>query len=411
MLCTFAQVPIALHYLGAEGYGLWIVLMTAFGIFNTIDFGLGAGIQLRMAEAFAQHDGPRLRQTFNTGAVALALLAVGWAVIGLPLAWLGNWADWFHLSDPTLRGESSLAVAIIVVAAAAGLPGNAVAKMAAAVQLNWWHSLWNMVGNAATLAAVWLAARMDWGFLQFVAVGALLPTVQNLGVWWLLGRQLGWKGPSPGLLSREETRRILKTSAWLSLPQTAFAALGWLPSLTISIGAGAQAVTAFNLLQRLTSPVVHGQLVLLAPIWPVFAEAHVRGDVAWLRQARDKALLATCGGVAVVALICWQVPLLLSLWLGPNVEAPPPALIWASGAWCGLQLIGSFLNYYLMGVNRLRPLALFSTLGFVGSGVGLFVGASWGDAAWALALGSLAYGVLAIPGLARASMSTTRPHL
>ena len=54
MLCTLAQVPIALHYLGAESYGLWIVLMSIFGLLNFVDFGIGVGMQQKMAEAYAR---------------------------------------------------------------------------------------------------------------------------------------------------------------------------------------------------------------------------------------------------------------------------------------------------------------------------------------------------------------------
>ena len=52
MLCTFAQVPVALHYLGTEAYGLWITLLSIVLVLSSVDFGLGVGMQHAMARAF-----------------------------------------------------------------------------------------------------------------------------------------------------------------------------------------------------------------------------------------------------------------------------------------------------------------------------------------------------------------------
>ena len=69
-------MPIALHYLGAEGYGLWIALMSTYGLLNFVDFGLGVGMQQKMAVAYGQEDWTQLRRTFISGVAALAVLGL-----------------------------------------------------------------------------------------------------------------------------------------------------------------------------------------------------------------------------------------------------------------------------------------------------------------------------------------------
>lgn len=408
MLCTLAQVPIALHYLGAESYGLWIVLMSIFGLLNFVDFGIGVGMQQKMAEAYARDEGVRLRRTFLSGCGALAALGLLSLLVGLPLAWWGDWGRWFGLTTPALQAEAPAALAIIIGGFALGLPGNAVVRLGGALQLDRWQAAWNAAGNALTLLVVALAAHYRWGFLPFVAASALLPAFQNLGLWWQLRRRLGWRGPGPGLLPRAEWRGLARASLFFVFPQFSLAVLAWLPALIISLGSGAAAVTAFNLIQRLLGPLGQGQAILLTPLWPAYTEARLRRDFTWLRRAEQRAWRTTLLLTAAIALVCWQADLLIRWWVGPTASQPEPALVWLTGLWSALLMIGRHYIYFLVGLDRLPVLARHAALGAAGAVAGLAAGGLWGGASAALALGSLGYALLGLPGLVIASH---RPRL
>lgn len=403
ILCTLAQVPIALHYLGAEGYGLWIALMSTYGLLNFVDFGLGVGMQQKMAVAYGQEDWTQLRRTFISGVAALAVLGLVCLAVLLPLALWGDWGHWFKIEDPLLRSETPAALAVIVAAFVIGLPGNAVVRLAFAVQLGGWQALWNAASNGATLLAVWWAARAGWGYLAFVAVAALLPMIQNAGLWLQLRIKFAWHGRGPGFLSRAQWREMLHASFLFSFPQLSLAALGWLPPFAISLGAGAGAVTAFNLVQRLVGPLNQGQAILLTPLWPAYTEAWVRGDLRWLVRARSQAFLATLALITGMALVCWQAGPLIRWWVGAGTALPTAALTWITGLWFALMMLGRHYLYYLVGVDRLPALAVHATLGFIGAVGGLILGSYHGGAIWALALGSIGYGLLGLPGMMIAS--------
>jgi len=253
------------------------------------------------------------------------------------------------------------------------------------------------------LLAVWLAARAGWSYLPFVAVAAVLPALQNLGLWLQLRHRFGWRSPGAGWLPRREWREMLRASFLFTFPQLSLATLGWLPPFVISLGAGAGAVTAFNLMQRLLSPLNQGQVILLTPLWPAYAEAWVRGDLPWLAKARDRALLATLALTAGMALVCWQAEPLLAWWVGTGESMPSRALIWVSGLWFGLLMIGRHYLYYLVGIDRLPCLALHSVLGFAGAVLGLLLGGYRDGAVWSVALGAIGYGLLGLPGIVIAS--------
>jgi len=406
MLFTLAQVPIALSYLGTEGYGLWIALMSAFGILNFVDFGLGVGMQQQMTAAFARDDLDAVRRTFATGVRSLLVAGGACVLVALPVAWLCPWGDWLRVSDPILRAETPAALSLVVLAFFAGLAGNGVAHLANATQQSWRQALWNVAGNGGALFVVWLAARQRWGFLPFVATCALLPTVQNVALWLQLRRIFNWRGASPGGLPRDELLRMLRSSATFAVPQSAMALLGWAPALVISVGAGAAAVTAFNLLQRLYSPLAHGHAVVLAPLWPMFAEARLRGDRGWVEQAHARTLRATflcTAGMALLALVCRP---LLQLWLGADAPLPESALIWVAAIWFTLQVWQRYFSFVLLGAGQLPALATHTGAGFVVAAIGLCLGNLFGSATWVLGLGSLGFALAGLPGLWRAAFKS-----
>jgi O-antigen/teichoic acid export membrane protein len=169
VLCTLAQVPLALRTLGAEAYGLWITLVGLTTLFNFVDFGLGVGMQRTMADAYGRDDHAHLRRAFFSGAAVLSLLGVVTLALGLPLALLLPWGDTLNITEPALLPQAGPALAIALSAWALALPSNAVARLAAAVQRGWIHAGWIAAGSALSLATTAWAAHAGWGFLSFLA--------------------------------------------------------------------------------------------------------------------------------------------------------------------------------------------------------------------------------------------------
>jgi len=402
--CTLAQVPLALHALGAEAYGLWITLMSVLVMLNFVDFGLGVGMQKAMATAFGADDLPRLRQAFYTGALALTGLALVALAVGVPLALLFDWGGLLKIRAAALQPLAGPALALTVAAFALGLPFNAVPRLAMAAQRGWLQAGWITVGSVASLAVVALAARAHWGFLPFLTLTALLPAVQGLGFWLHLRRVLGWTDWNVSLLPRAEWRTLAGDSLLFAVPQVGLAFVQAAPPLALTLAAGPLAATAFNLLQRLFSPVTQGQLMFLTPLWPAVTEAHVRGDSAWVRRAFRQSLLVALGCVLALGLLTWQSGVLIQWWVTNSATVPATTLAWLTFGWFAVQVAWQPFMYLLVAVGRLRVLAAWSVAGVVLCLAGI-VGAlalhAGASGVLAAAVAGLALGGL--PGLATAT--------
>ncbi len=408
ILCTFAQVPLALHYLGTEAYGLWVTLSGVVLILNYVDFGLGVGMQHSMAKAYGADDMGSVRQSFWTGTAALSALGLALLAAGIPAAALGHWADILHIRDPELRRETSMALSVAVASFVAGLPFNAAARLAAAVQRGWIHAGWIALGSALSLAFVAAAALGRWGFLWFLAASLLVPTLQGLGLFVHLLRSLGWGFRPSALVPRAELRSMLRSSLHYAFPQLGLALVQSAPALAISVAAGSAGVTGYNLLIRMFSPFQQGQVLLLNPVWPAYTEAHTRADHAWIARAFWRTVAAFCCLAVGIAAVAWQSHALLRIWIGPSAVLVGPSLTALITLWCLLQMAAQPLLYYLMGAGRLHQLAWAATPGLLISAAALFWGARSGTVGSIFAAGSVAMAATLLPPLAWATARAMR---
>lgn len=360
--CTLAQVPIALRYLGPEAYGLWITLVSVLNVLNFVDFGLGVGLQHALARAFGKDDAATLRRTFWTGAALLTGLAAAAALIGAPLALFSPWADLLGVKDAALRAEVATAMLITVLAFAAGLPFNAVSRLAAAVQQGWRHALWIAAGSLLSLGAVIAAAAFDWGFRCFLAAALSVPVLQGAGLFLQLTRNLRWPLRPQAPLPFGAQRELLGHSLLFALPQTGLALLQTLPPLAIAATSGAAAVTAFNVLSRLLNPLQQAQILFLTPLWPAYTEAHTRGEHRWVARMLQRSWAASALLALALAGVAAVSPTLVTWWLGTSLPLQP-ALIVAVAAWCVAQVALQPPLYHLIGIGELRALARASLPG------------------------------------------------
>lgn len=413
MACTLAQVPIALHALGAEVYGVWITLATIGLLLNFVDFGLGVGLQRALGEAWTRGEAARMQRLLFTGATLLAMLALIGLVIGTTLVAVLDWSNAFNVSSPVMRQELQTALLIALATGALGIPLNALARLAAATRLGWLHAGWIAAGSMLTLAAVAAAAHAGLGLIAFTAIVGLVPLLQGAALGIHLWGKLGWRWSGFTWEPAAGRRALLAESGWFAGPQLGLALLQAAPPLALSLAAGPVAAAGFNLIQRLTSPILQAQIIHLTPFWAACTEANASGDGPWLRRAlRQSMLVATLCAVGVLTLAFFARPL-LELWVGADAAQPAFALIWPATGWFLLQVAWQPPVYFLVGIGRLRTLARWSTCGPAAALLVLFgAGPFVSNAGWILGLATIALALLGLIGLAVVTRTAVRelPH-
>jgi O-antigen/teichoic acid export membrane protein len=408
--CTLVQVPIALHYLGTEAYGFWVTLVGIVLVLNTVDFGLGVGMQHAMAKAFGSDRVEAMKRSFWTGTAVLGLLGLVVLAIGLPLARFGSWADILRIRDSGLRTDAGTALMVAIVSFVVALPFNAVSRLAVAAQRGWISAGWIAAGSALSLGSVAAAAHWRWGFLWFLAASLLVPAIQGAGLFLHLFSSLGWDLKPSRLAPKDEVRTMLRSSLYFAFPQLGLALIQSAPALAISVAAGSSSVTGYNLLMRLFGPFQQAQLMLLGPVWPAYTEAHEKADHPWVERTFWRTVAAWGALAAGVAVAAWQSHRLLLLWIGHAADLVVPRLSVLVAAWCVIQMAAQPFIFYMMGVGRLRQLAWVATPGLLLTTLALFWGARSGTVDGVLVAGSATLAATLLPPLAWETVRAMRRH-
>lgn len=356
MAASLAQVPVALHFLGTEAFGLWMTVAGAIQLMSFADLGLGLGLQNRISHAYGRDDLQDIRDLHRTGVRLLGAIGLVLLVVCLPLCWLVPWADFFHVDSPDLAAQLPLALAAVASAFAMGLPLSAGVRLATGLQLGWVTGLGTIIGSVLSLLVVIVAGYLGLSFAAFVAAVVMPLIVANA----LVGRAafllLGGEFRALRGRYRPEIIRVLfKQGLMFLVPQFSASVMAAAPSVVIATILGPAAVTPFSICQRMASVVLQVLQLPLLPLWPAYAEARSRGDGVWIASTFRKSLLyAICMGVtAGIAIALFGLQILL-LWTGKEEALPTIGTLIGFSIWVALVGSVSAVTVFLNSFGALK---------------------------------------------------------
>jgi O-antigen/teichoic acid export membrane protein len=364
--CQLLQVPIVVTRLGSEAFGLWITFVTLAGLVVFADFGLGIGVQNRLAEIFA-HDGRRERARARALFGSAFLFLCGLGLLLAALCWAINsrldHARLFDLRDQSVIGAAPLAALVAALSFCAGFPLGLAQRLAYSRQQGWACNLAQAVGSVLALGAVAFVAQRGWGLVALVVAGqgALLLTQFALLVGQLY--TLRWLAFWRYRLRPALLRQLLGLGACFGAQQVLNTILFTLPQVIISTQLGAAAVTPFNLLQRLFNLFSVVQNAFMLPLWPAYSKAKARGEFTWMRTTLRRSFLATIAcSVLPLGLGAFFAPSIIRLWVGHEIMDLSSLLIVSLGLWNALILLQQPFAFLLAGVSEIRRTTLYTLL-------------------------------------------------
>lgn len=357
------SVPLTLNYLGAERYGMWMIISSLIAMLSFADLGMGNGLLNSVAQAHGRSDLVAIRRFISSGftiltAVALLVL-VGFAVA---YPWL-IWAKLFNATSAVAQSEAGPALATFVFFFALNIPLGVVGRVQAGLQQAFRASLWQCVGSllglASMLAVIYLEAGLPWlvaSAFGAQAIAAACNTVQYFG------RSRTDLRPRVADVSRGAIKHIVNTGMLFLILQIVSAVAYSSDNLVIAQRLGASAVTEYAIPEKLFSLIAMAIAIMLAPLWPAYGEALARGDVQWVRNAFRRSLLIALGLASAMSLaLIFAAPNLISLWVGQPVD-PPLLLLVGLGLWKIIEAGGNALAMLLNGANVVRVQIIVAVL-------------------------------------------------
>jgi O-antigen/teichoic acid export membrane protein len=349
------SVPLTLHYLGAERYGMWMTMSSLVAMLGFADLGIGNGLLTSVASAHGRDDRAEIKAYVSSAYCVLSIIAL--VVIAL-FCMSYRFVDWyriFNVKTEIARSEAGPAMAVLIGCFALAIPVGVVQKVQMGLQRGFMASLWQCLSSLMALAGVLFAihrqAPLPWLVLTFVGAPLLAGATNSLSFFLRLAPDIA---PSWRSLSVPATRSIAGVGLLFLVLQIAVALAYTSDNIIIAQMLGSAAVVGYAVPVQMFNLVGTVIVMALAPLWPAYGEAIARGDQAWVRKILKRSLLLSVGVASVcsTALVAAG-PWIIGLWVSHAV-APPLLLLVGLGVWKVIEAGGNAVAMFLNGAHVIR---------------------------------------------------------
>lgn len=324
---ALVSVPLTVHYLGAERYGLWMTIASVIALLGFADLGMGNGLLNAISEASGRDDHETARKSVSSAFFLLFGIGITLLTVFATIYQFIPWPRVFNVVSDIAIKESGAAMTVFIILTAINMPLGIVQRIYIGYQDGFVPNLWgvggNLIGLGGLLLAIYLKAGLPWLVLA-MSGGPTLAILLNGIV--LFGWSRPWLLPRLSMCNWDDGRKLAGIGMAFIILQI-FAMIAFSSdNLVVAQVLGVSMVTSLAITQKLFSITTIFQY-FIGPLWPAFGEAIARKDFAWARRTLNRALiLSLSASIAIVLPLIVFGKQIITWWVGPTV-APSTLLL------------------------------------------------------------------------------------
>lgn len=353
MAASFLAIPLMIHYLGQERFGVWSTLLTVMSWIVFFDLGVGNGLRNKVAESIAKGETSEAGSYIASGYTLIGMIALALWVLVTAGSYFVPWQAVFNtqtIPESTLRKTFQIAAFFIVLNFWIGL----ITALLAAVQQTSLVALGQLVSNLLVLAFVFLLTKTTEASICNLALFygiSLVAANILLSLWFYQIR--------PDLrprvyLDKRHVRPLLTVGLRFFTIQLAVLVIFTTDKMLITQLFGPEYVPQYEVVFKLFSVITFAHGLISAPLWSAYTDAYHREDFAWIRCMLRKQLIIFAGIVVIICLIALLAHPIVGMWIGQDFYISSHLII-VMGLFV---LISSWNNVYALLVNGVGKIKL-----------------------------------------------------
>lgn len=356
MLVLLLSVPLTLHYLGQERFGVWMTIASFSAMLTFMDLGIGNSLLNLVAQSQARSENKRQVNIISNGLVILMIIGGLSCLVLLTIQHFIPWESVIKIKDIALRYEIKQSIITFILIFSLSIPLLGVQRIFLGLQEGYTTYLVAAGGNAISLLALYFATQYLSGIPVLLIATFGVQTICLLAPLFLLvkRRLLALSHLSIHSMKNVATE-LLKPGLVFFILQIG-AMVGWgADSLLISSLLGASYVAIFAIAQRLFQFVTQPLALLVSPFWATYADAIARGDKLYVRTTLKASILFSAFASMLVSgtfLLFHEE--IINFWIGGNLVLPY-GLVMGYAIWSIIDSIGITFAMFLNGAGILRP--------------------------------------------------------
>jgi O-antigen/teichoic acid export membrane protein len=365
LLASLISVPLTFRYLGAESYGIWMVLVSVIFAMGFADLGIGNGLVNAISEAYGKDDHQLAKEYLTSAFVMMLGIAAFLGVTGAVSYPFVPWMRLFNVKSEAVAADGARAFLVLYCWFVVSMPLGVVTRAQAGLQQGYISQIVGAIGNVFSLFAVLLVIAFHGSLALLVFASTFGVVVANVLNGWVLFRKHSWLLPSWSAYRRNSAIKILKLGLLFFVLQCAVTVSFTSDNIVIAQVMGAAAVALYAVPQKLFSTVSMVIGMANAPLWPAYGEAIARRDVAWVRRVFFASMRVTLAiSVPLCTLLALAGPWILRVAVGKSLHASMSLLV-VLAVWAIINAISTVIAMLLNGAGVLKAQAIvwvFSSL-------------------------------------------------
>jgi len=347
VIASYIAVPMMIHYLGQEKFGIWSTLLSIISWIVFFDLGIGHGLRNKITESLAKNAREETARYIASGYTLIGLLALGLWIILMAVSFFIPWKIVFNtnvLTENDLRLTLQLTASFIIFNFWTGL----ISALLNAVQKSSLLALRQVISNVLVLALIWILSHTTDASLPLlgVAYGVSLILANVLLSGWFFRTYNDLK-PYFIIIDKQHIRALLGVGSQFLIIQIAMLVIFTTDKLLITQLIGPASVTAYDVVFKLFGVITFAHGLISFPLWSAYADAYHRSDMIWIRRMLKKQLAYFfILWFFVGAMILFAKPI-IAVWIGTDLIISD-ALVLMMGI---SVLMVAWLNVYTMFVN------------------------------------------------------------
>lgn len=325
------SIPLTANYLGAERFGLWLILNTFIGWINLADLGLTNSLRTSLANASGKEELEEAKRLVSSAFWSVLTISLLLSVLFSLSYSRISWEHLFNVKSPQAIADANSAVVALFIIFILRLVFSISSTIYAAYQEAYIFSVWDFISTVisviALVSAIYCKASVPT--LVFVYFGSSLLGLVFSTVH-IFGFSRRWLMPSLSLFQKRAAVQLLKQGFQFWIAQISIIVLFQTDLIIVAQLFSAEDVARYGITLKLFTMIIVGQGMFFSALWSAYSEALARRDTVWIIKTFRNSLVLS--------------------------------LIWCS-LWGGLLIFfGRHLIHSLMGADMLPQQSLIVTM-------------------------------------------------
>ena len=364
IIVSFVYVPLMLHYLEVDRYGVWLTLISIINWFGIMDVGLGSGLRNKLTESLANKDFALAKTYIST---TYALLAIIVSVGFVSFSIISLFINWPAVLNTRVISYAELywLVAIVFTFFCIRFVLQIIGVIYMSHQRPAMNSIILAVGNILSLLIVFLLTKVQSG-RNLIVLGSVVSGVPVI-VYFLFSifsYRTNFKQISPSFkhINFAYKNDLMKLGLRFFMVSITSMAIFSTSNFIILQLFNASEVVRYNIAFKLFNLPMMIYSIILSPVWSAVTDAYSKQDILWLKSTLKRMNLLSAGFIVFILIIVMASKYLYRFWLGNNIDIPF-ALTLGLAVYTIIWVVNAPFSTFVNGFGKLKLTTRFSLLG------------------------------------------------